>query len=384
MTRRGHYGGGSIDPSGEDSFRIRYRINGRRYAKTICGTKADAARALRKALTAGDEGRHVAPEKMTFAQWIDEWRTLKAQNLAAQTLERYDGLIRIHVMPALGRLPLQRITATDIDRVYFGITLAPRTAGLLHVLLKSIFRTAVKKKLLAANPVEDAEKPNVEDEEAGTVLDEAELAELVKAFEGRSLYPIVATAAFTGMRRNEILALRWTDVDFDARTISITRSVEQTKAHGRRLKSPKRWKQARVITIDDNLVGLLRREKVRHLRMVAGLADGDPPVDLSLVRLPEGAMCFPAMGEDLTAVRNPASVTTAFLEYVKRKGFKVRFHDLRGSHETVLLDKGVPVHVVAKRCGHDAAMLLRVYAKRTKKADVDAAAIIGAMTQGVL
>src|SRR5215468_7146659 len=107
MNRRGHYGGGSIDPSGKGSWRIRYRINGRRYAKTVRGTKIDAARALRKALGAGDEGRHVAPDKMTFAQWIDEWRALKAQNLAAQTLERYDNLIRIHVMPALGRLLLQ-------------------------------------------------------------------------------------------------------------------------------------------------------------------------------------------------------------------------------------------------------------------------------------
>jgi integrase len=62
----------------------------------------------------------------------------------------------------------------------------------------------------------------------------------------------------------------------------------------------------------------------------------------------------------------------------------LRFHDLRGTHETHLLDKGHPVHTVAKRCGHDPAILLRVYAKRTKKSDTDAAATIGELTKGIL
>jgi integrase len=74
-----------------------------------------------------------------------------------------------------------------------------------------------------------------------------------------------------------------------------------------------------------------------------------------------------------------------FVRQAHKLGFPgLRFHDLRGTHETLLLDAGVPVHVVAARCCHDPAVLLRAYAKRTKKADTSAAAVIGALAQGVL
>jgi integrase len=384
--RKGHYGAGSIDKSGENSWRLRYRINRKRHTKVVEGTKTEAAKELRRLLHDGDEGRHVAPNKLTFHQWATDWLALKAQNLAGQTLERYQNLMRLHVVPVLGDKLLQRITAMDIDKLYAGLSLAPRTMGLVHIVVKSCFRTAVKKKLLAANPVEDAERPSAEDEEAGTVLEEEELAKLVKAFEGHSLYPIVATAAYTGARRSEILALRWQDIDLDRRTISITRSIERVKVDDRmvrRVKGPKKAKHARTIQIDAGLAALLRREKNKHLRLVAGVPDG-APVDLSLVKVPEEALAFPAVGEALTAFRPPNAVTTVFHDYAIGLGWDLRFHDLRATHETILLDKGVPVHVVAKRCGHDPAMLLKVYAKRTKKADAKAAGVIGTLTQGVL
>ena len=81
----------------------------------------------------------------------------------------------------------------------------------------------------------------------------------------------------------------------------------------------------------------------------------------------------------------PGNVTKEFRRRARKLGFpKLRLHDLRGTHETLLLDAGVPVHVVAARCGHDAAVLLHTYAKRTRKADVSAAAIISALSKGIL
>ena len=88
---------------------------------------------------------------------------------------------------------------------------------------------------------------------------------------------------------------------------------------------------------------------------------------------------------DLTRLRRPRNVTKEFKRQAAKIGFPgFRFHDLRGTHETLLLDSGVPVHVVAARCGHDPAVLLRSYARRTRKADTRAAAIIGALSKGVL
>jgi integrase len=87
---------------------------------------------------------------------------------------------------------------------------------------------------------------------------------------------------------------------------------------------------------------------------------------------------------DLTRLRDAHSVTQEFEKQARKRFPGLRFHDLRGSHETVLLDKSVPVHVVAARCGHDAAVLLRVYAKRTRKADSSAASIIGSISKAAL
>jgi integrase len=138
-----------------------------------------------------------------------------------------------------------------------------------------------------------------------------------------------------------------------------------------------------------DLLELLIAERGRYLRIKAGVPDG-AAVDLSLVKLPDDALMFPvppAAGESFmfTKLRGPENVTKEFQRKAAKLGFgHLRFHDLRGSHETALLDKGVSVHVVAARCGHEPAVLLRNYAKRTKKADTSAAEVIGSLSKGVL
>jgi integrase len=388
--KRGHYGSGSIDPSGKNSWRLRYRVGAERFAKTVKGSRTEAARELRRLLHSGDTGSHVAPDKITLSQWIDRWLALKEPNVKAQTYERYEIFLKRHVAPApLGSRRLQKITPTEIDDLYKDLAerQAPRTLAALHVVLKSCLATAVKKKLRQDNPVDDAERPEVDNAETiGATLDEAELMQLIRDFRGTSLHGFVAVACLTGMRRNEILALRWIDVNFDTATITVMRSVEETKKHGRRVMTPKTENSVRTFKIDEGLVALLRSEREKHLRLVAGIPDG-VEVDLSLVRLPAEALVFPAVGTDLTAIRSPISMSRMFDKRVSKIGGypeALRLHDLRGSHETALLDRGVGLHVVAARCGHSPAMLLKSYAKRTKKSDDAAANVLGTMTAGGL
>jgi integrase len=186
-----------------------------------------------------------------------------------------------------------------------------------------------------------------------------------------------------------ILALRWGDIDTAAKTLRIERALELTDKFGLALKEPKRARHKRTIAIDDDLIALLCSEREKHLRIHVGAPDG-ASVDLSLVKLPDDALMFPnppARGEgfSFTKLRNPDNMTKEFVRKARALGFpRLRLHDLRGTHETMLLDRGVPVHVVAARCGHDPAVLLRTYAKRTRKADTSAAAVIGALSKGVL
>jgi integrase len=379
-------------------FRLRYRVGKRRHSKTVRGTAAEAKRALRELLHSADTGAHVAPERVTVREWIEHWVLIgcpgnkRRAEVGQRSIERYHELLRLHVLPDLGDRPLQQLQADEIDALYVKLEsrISPRTARHVHSALNAALGVAVRTGKLARNPMLKVVKvPQPKEANHGTALDQDETVDLVKGFRRSALFAFVAVAAFTGARRNEILALRWTDLDESNKTLSITRAVEETEKFGLRYKAPKTERGRRVITIGDDLVRLLLAERDRHLRIAAGVPEG-APVDLSLVKLPEGALMFPnppAAGGAFSfiAPRQPRAVTKEFKRKAVKLGFaRLRLHDLRGSHSTALLDANVPVHTVAARIGDDPATLLRSYAKRTRKADKSAAEVIGTLAKSAL
>jgi integrase len=390
MTKRRTYGDGGIDARGENSWRLRYRVRGQRFTKSFHGNKTDAQRELRRLLRSGDVGDHVAPNRITVAQWAGQWIVGGApgrnrRRAGRRTIERYEQLLRCHVLPTLGGRLLQQLQAIEIDALYVDLAarLTPRTAHHVHTVFNACLGTAARKGLMVTSPMERVEKvPFAGESDHGVALDADELGKLMDGFRSSVLYPIVAVAAFTGARRNEILALRWIDFDPTNKMLRIERALDETK-DGLAFKAPKTKRGTRTITIDDDLIALLSRGRERHLRLASGVPDV-ARVDLSLVKLPDDALIFPSPAH-LTRPRDPHAVTRGFVHRARKLGFtKLRFHDLRGTHETLLLDAGVPVHVVAARCGHDPAVLLRSYAKRTRKADMSAAAVIGSLAQIIL
>jgi integrase len=238
---------------------------------------------------------------------------------------------------------------------------------------------------------DDDEMADLEPDDIGEGLSETELAALVAGFSTSSLYPVIAAAAATGARRNELLALRWTDLDPGRKTLRIEWALEQTKKFGIRRKRPKTKRGWRTIDLDGSIVAVLLAEKEKHLRLYAGIPDG-VDVNLGLIRLPAGALMFPAIPEsgeefDLTKPRNPRNFSKEFARRADLLGFgKTRFHDLRGIHGTALLDANIPIHTVAQRLGDDPAIILRNYTKRkrTAKADTALADAITALAAGFL
>jgi integrase len=408
MTKRRGHGEGAIDPRGDDVYRLRYRANGKRISKTFHGTLTDARKELRVLIGSADAGEHVDPSRTTVGQWIEHWIESGApgrrrKRVSQRTLERYAQLLRTHVTPTLGLTKLQALRAPAIDKLYLDIEakreIAVRTAHHVHVVFGACLATAERKGMITSNPMRRVEQiPNAEsqilDDESddlGEGLDDAELRTLIGGFAKSSVYPIVVLAAATGARRNELLALRWTDLDVERKTLRIERAWEPTKKFGLRLKPPKTKRGLRTIDVDDATVSVLLAERERHQRIAAGIPEGIS-VDLSLVKLPAGALIFPAMPEpgtnfDFTKPRDPRNFSKEFARRVGALGFgRIRFHDLRGIHSTALLDAGIPVHTVAQRIGDDPSVLLRNYAKRkrSKAADQSVAAAIASIASGFL
>jgi integrase len=376
------------------------------------GTKRHAQTECSRLVTEMKSGEYIEASKLTVGQWIDQWINAgapgrKKKKVSQRTLERYDQLLRTHVKPKLGARPLQKLQATDIDQVYIELEslvdddgdrkIAPMTLHHVHTVFNSCLSTAERKGLFKFNPMTRVEQvPSGGESDHGLALDEPDLAALVAGFKPSPImYTPVAVDAATGVRRNELLAFRWTDFDPEKKALKVDRALEVTKKFGVRFKPPKTWRGKRTIVLDDGTVSLLLQLRETHLRLFAGVPDG-VDVDLSLMRLPDDALIFPAMpgrGKDFSfsTPRNTRNFTKEFTKRAALLGFEgFTFHHLRGTHATLLLDRGVPLHTVAERIGDDPAVLLRNYAKRKRQrgdkptTDKKMSDAIGALAAGFL
>jgi integrase len=324
MGKRSH-GDGGIDTRGENVHRLRYRLNGKRFTKTIHGSLTDARKELGRLIQSGHVGEHIAPDKVTVAQWIDRWMTLNQRNegdvdgtrrrglVNRRTLERYEELLRCHVTPTLGKRPLQKLHGTEIDDLYVALEkkLSPRTVHHIHTVFGACLKAAVRKGLITNSPVARAEAPSPGESDHGMALDEDQLRTLLEGFRPSVLFPIVAVLAFTGARRGEVLALRWSDLDVEKKTLRIERAVEQTAKYELAIKEPKTKRGKRAITIDDDLIALLVAEREKLQRIHAGVPDG-AKVNLSLVKLPDDALTRNSCaGPVCSAFRNFACTISA-------------------------------------------------------------------------
>jgi integrase len=286
------------------------------------------------------------------------------------------------VRPVLGRRSLQQLQPTEIDTLWKNLAtkvspwtrrpLSKTTQRHVSVVFGASLATAERSGLIVVNPmVKTQTKPKMGEVDHGIALDADDLAKLVAGFKVSRFYEIVALAASTGARRNELLALSWSAFDADKRTLRIERALEVTKVGGVKFKSPKTARGKRIVDLDAGVVAMLVAQRRKHQQIMAGIPDG-ADVNLALVKLPDEALIFPAdldtPNPTFTKTRLPRDLSKNFRRVARKLGFaKVRFHNLRHSHSTILLDAGVPVHRVAARIGDDPATLLRTYAMLTRK-----------------
>lgn len=223
MSRKRDYGSGGVEERGENSWRLRYRINGKVFRRTVKGTKTEAHKVLRQLLHAGDTGEHVDPSKMTLRQWAEHWLSLGApggkrrREVGARTLERYTELLH-HVTAALGERPLQQLQSTEIDALYERLTtkLSGGTRCNLHVTLGACIGAAYRTRKLARNPMTELSKvPSRGETDHGMVLEAEQLRALVQGFGDRRYMRssprslLLARGGTSALRCNGVISTRW-------------------------------------------------------------------------------------------------------------------------------------------------------------------------------
>jgi integrase len=246
--------------------------------------------------------------------------------------------------------------------------IAARTIGHAHRVLSSALSDAAENELVLRNVMQSKSPPKVADEEVIIVKDVPAFIAESKA-SGRNLYVPAMVSLFTGMRRSEVLALRWSRVDLGKKTIQVREALEATKAHGIRLKPPKSKAGRRVITLPDILVDALRDYRKAQLEFRMKLGAGKLQDDDLLFADIDGAPL------------SPNAVSAAWSDYAKQIGMpEVTFHALRHTHASQLIDQGVDIVTISKRLGHAKPdITLRIYAHLFSLDDSKAAAAINAI-----
>jgi integrase len=346
---------GHIRKRGKDSWAIVIDLGrdsaGKRRQKwhTVHGTRKNAETELTRLLHQLDSGTYVRPTKMTVEEYLERWlKDYAEHNVAAKTFERYAEIARKHLAPNLGHFTLAKLHPLHIQE-YYSLALergrrdgsgglSAQTVVHHHRLLRTALQQAVKWQLLARNPADAVEPPRPRHKEV-RALDEGETAKLLNAAKGKRLYMPVLLAVTTGLRRGEILGLKWSDIDLQDGTLAVRRSLEQTSVKIA-FKEPKSARSRRMVDLPQLTADALKwhRSDQARERLRAGAAYQE----LNLV-------CCMADG----SLWQPTSLTHSFVALVHGiKLPRIRFHDLRHSHATHLLHQGVHPKVVSERLGH--------------------------------
>jgi integrase len=247
-------------------------------------------------------------------------------------------------------MPIQQVRGGDLNRAYREAAargLADSTVKLLHKLARRVFGHALKQGDIKRDPSTEIDAPRVAATEAA-VLRSEEIPVMLKGLQGPML-TIAIVALGTGMRRGELCALRWQDVDLDKAKLEVRQSLEQTR-RGLRFKEPKTKRGLRSISLSPSVIACLQEHRVRQLEQRMRLGQGRPGPD---------ALVFATFG----GTRTPDGLTRQFGEAMKKIGLgHVGLHSLRHTHASLLIKAGEDILTVSRRLGHSsAAITLGVY-----------------------
>jgi integrase len=274
----------------------------------------------------------------------------------------------------LGNKHLQKLKAIDIERWHNVLIssgrkdgnggISARTIGHAHRVLSKALKEAARFDLViknvAATEIPRGVKSEIE------IVAENRLKEMLDKLRGRAIYPKVILSLFTGLRRGELLALRWRHIDLDNKVLHVREALEETKAHGVLVKTPKSKAGRRDISLPDIVVETLSEHRKAQLELRFRLGQG---------KLSDEDLLFPKMDGTLPSPRTFSAEWADIAASINMP--EVTWHALRHTHASQLIDAGVDVVTLAKRLGHSSpSITLNVYAHLFRDNDAKAAAAI--------
>jgi len=341
----------------------------RQVQRRIQGTKRDAEKALAAALHEVGTGAHSLPSQITLADYLERFTAdYMMPRLSPKTVESYRELIRLHITPGIGTIRLQGLKPLHIQRFYSQLLetgrrdgrggLSARTVRYIHTVLRLALKYAVRWELIPRNPAELVDPPALQKRELDT-HDAQETRAFLDSLHGSPYYLPALLAAATGMRRGEVLALKWEDIDLPAGILVVRRSLSQTGA-GVREKSTKTGRE-RIVTLPGLLVDALEAHQAQQR------------IELALHGArTEFVVCRPD-GSHYA----PDSFTSQYTRWLKFRGITYRFHQLRHGHASQLHEAGIPLLDISRRLGHSGIQITAdIYTHTDQRTQSAAAAAV--------
>ena len=375
MAKRRSNGEGNIRKRKDGRWEGRYTagrdpVTGKQIFKNVLGkTQAEVKEKLQKALAQAGKIDFARIGKYTVAMWMEEWfenvAKLKVRLSSHQT---YRGYIDHHITPNIGNIPLEKLTTMDLQKLYRKLLnkgrverieakqqpkgLSAKTVRNINQVISSAMDFAVAQKIIPENPCKAVELPKVEHKEMQTIPAE-QLQAFLQEAKATGVYVMYYIELATGLRRGELLGLKWTDIDWNNGIIKVRRQV--ARVDGQIVEAPLKTKNSyRTVTISQQAIEVLKQQE-------------EKTNDEYVFPSPNGGPI------------SPDSVNNMLKRVLARAGIpKVRFHDLRHTFATVALQNGVDIKTVSGMLGHfSAGFTLDTYAHVTTAAQKEAADTMG-------
>lgn len=354
MAKRRSNQEGTIYKRKDGKWRAQLTLAGRRLSKTV-ETQKEARDWLLITKNKAEVGFNFEGGRKTFEDFLEGWFVSGKSLRKPETIELYKSILRKNVIPAIGKVKMVDLRPDHIQRLYIALDQKGKSQHAIHSvhkILHTALAHAVKLRIIPNNPSNAVEAPArpqprvefLDDNQVQTFLLTAET-------KGDRFYPVYYLAIHTGMRQGELLGLKWTDIHWSRQTLNVDRQLIRQKGGGYVFRSPKTSSGQRQIAIGQAAITVLKQhaENQENQRKKAG------------ERWEEWGLVFPS---NIGTPTEATKLRAAFRKVLKRAGLpNLRFHDLRHTAASLMLNFGVPLIVVSKRLGHaNPSITLNVYA----------------------